>query len=214
MARAREFGLEVALDLAFQCAPDHPYVSEHKEWFRVRPDGSVQYAENPPKKYQDIYPLYFENEHNRELREELRSVVRFWIEQDIHIFRVDNPHTKPFDFWEWLIADIKTEYPEVLFLSEAFTRPKVMYRLSQMGFTQSYTYFAWRNTKSELTGIFHRAHADGGTRIFPPKPLAQHSGHTYGIPPIRRSSRFHDPIGTGSNSGGELWNLRTGLRAL
>jgi starch synthase (maltosyl-transferring) len=154
VARAKEFGLEVALDLAFQCAPDHPYVSEHKEWFRVRPDGSVQYAENPPKKYQDIYPLYFENEHTRELREELRSVVRFWIEQDIHIFRVDNPHTKPFDFWEWLIADIKTEYPEVLFLSEAFTRPKVMYRLSQMGFTQSYTYFAWRNTKSELTEYF------------------------------------------------------------
>jgi starch synthase (maltosyl-transferring) len=154
VARAKEFGLEVALDLAFQCAPDHPYVLEHKEWFRVRPDGSVQYAENPPKKYQDIYPLYFENEHNRELREELRRVVGFWIEQGIRIYRVDNPHTKPFDFWEWLIADIKTEYPEVLFLSEAFTRPKVMYRLSQMGFTQSYTYFAWRNTKSELTEYF------------------------------------------------------------
>jgi len=154
VARAKEFGLEVALDLAFQCAPDHPYVLEHKEWFRVRPDGSVQYAENPPKKYQDIYPLYFENEHNRQLREELRSVVQFWIEQGIRIFRVDNPHTKPFDFWEWLIADIKAAYPEVLFLSEAFTRTKVMHRLSQMGFTQSYTYFAWRNTKSELTEYF------------------------------------------------------------
>jgi starch synthase (maltosyl-transferring) len=154
LARAKEFGLEVAMDLAFQCSPDHPYVSEDKEWFRMRPDGTVQYAENPPKKYQDIYPLYFENEHNRELREELRRVARFWIEQGIRIFRVDNPHTKPFDFWEWLIADLKTEYPEVLFLSEAFTRPKVMYRLSQMGFTQSYTYFAWRNTKSELTEYF------------------------------------------------------------
>jgi starch synthase (maltosyl-transferring) len=154
VARAREFGLEVALDLAFQCAPDHPYVLEHKEWFRVRPDGSVQYAENPPKKYQDIYPLYFENEHSRELWEELRTVVLYWIEQGIRIFRVDNPHTKPFDFWEWLIADIKTRYPEVLFLSEAFTRPKVMYRLSQLGFTQSYTYFAWRNTKPELTEYF------------------------------------------------------------
>ena len=154
VARAKEFGLEVALDLAFQCAPDHPYVLEHKEWFRVRPDGSVQYAENPPKKYQDIYPLYFENEHNRELREELRSVALFWIEQGIRIFRVDNPHTKPFDFWERLIADIKTAYPDVLFLSEAFTRPKVMYRLSQLGFTQSYTYFAWRNTKSEITEYF------------------------------------------------------------
>jgi starch synthase (maltosyl-transferring) len=154
LARAKEFGLEVAMDLAFQCAPDHPYVLEHKEWFRLRPDGTVQYAENPPKKYQDIYPLYFENEHNRELREELRSVALFWIEQGIRIFRVDNPHTKPFDFWEWLIAGIKTVYPEVLFLSEAFTRPKVMRRLSQVGFTQSYTYFAWRNAKSELTDYF------------------------------------------------------------
>jgi len=168
LARAKEFGLEVALDLAFQCAPDHPYVSEHKEWFRMRPDGTVQYAENPPKKYQDIYPLYFENEHNRELWEELRSVVLFWIEQGIRIFRVDNPHTKPFDFWEWLIADIKTEYPEVLFLSEAFTRPKVMYRLSQMGFTQSYTYFAWRNTKSELTEYFTELTQTGVREYFRP----------------------------------------------
>ena len=154
VARAKEFGLEVALDIAFQCAPDHPYVLEHQEWFRMRPDGSVQYAENPPKKYQDIYPLNFEIEHNRELWEELRSVVVYWIEQGIRIFRVDNPHTKPFDFWEWLITDIKTQYPEALFLSEAFTRPKVMYRLSQLGFTQSYTYFAWRNTKSELMEYF------------------------------------------------------------
>lgn len=154
VARAKEFGLEVALDIAFQCAPDHPYVSQHKEWFRVRPDGSVQYAENPPKKYQDIYPLNFETEHSRELWEELRSVVLYWIEQGIRIFRVDNPHTKPFDFWEWLIADIKTKYPEVLFLSEAFTRPKVMHRLSRLGFTQSYTYFTWRNTKPELMEYF------------------------------------------------------------
>jgi len=154
VARAKEFGLEVALDIAFQCAPDHPYVLQHKEWFHVRPDGSVQYAENPPKKYQDIYPLNFETEHRRELWEELSSVVLYWIEQGIRIFRVDNPHTKPFDFWEWLIAGIKTKYPEVLFLSEAFTRPKVMYRLSQLGFTQSYTYFAWRNTKAELMEYF------------------------------------------------------------
>ncbi len=154
VARAKECGLEVALDIAFQCAPDHPYVLQRKEWFHVRPDGSVQYAENPPKKYQDIYPLNFENEHSRELCEELSSVVLYWIEQGIRIFRVDNPHTKPFDFWEWLIAGIKTKYPEVLFLSEAFTRPKVMYRLSKLGFTQSYTYFAWRNTKAELMEYF------------------------------------------------------------
>jgi starch synthase (maltosyl-transferring) len=154
LAKAKEFGLEVALDLAFQCTPDHPYVKEHKEWFRLLPDGSVQYAENPPKKYQDIYPLYFENDQANELCEELRRVVLYWIEQGVRIFRVDNPHTKPFEFWEWLINDIKSQYPDVLFLAEAFTRPKVMYRLAKLGFTQSYTYFAWRNTKWELTEYF------------------------------------------------------------
>ncbi len=152
--KAREQGLEVALDIAFQCSPDHPYVKEHPEWFRIRPDGSVQYAENPPKKYQDIYPLDFETADWRALWEELRSVVRFWIDQGVRIFRVDNPHTKPFDFWEWLIGGLKEEFPETIFLSEAFTRPKVMYRLAKAGFTQSYTYFAWRNSKWELTEYF------------------------------------------------------------
>ena len=155
LARARELGLEVALDLAYQCAPDHPYVKDHREWFRARPDGTVQYAENPPKKYQDIYPFDFETEQSQALWEELRSVVLYWIDQGVRIFRVDNPHTKPFDFWEWLITDIKSRYPEVLFLAEAFTRPKVMYELAKLGFTQSYTYFAWRNTKSELTEYFN-----------------------------------------------------------
>ena len=131
LARARELGLEVALDLAYQCAPDHPYVKDHREWFRARPDGTVQYAENPPKKYQDIYPFDFETERSKELWEELRSVVLYWIEQGVRIFRVDNPHTKPFEFWEWLITDIKSRYPDVLFLAEAFTRPKVMYRIGQ-----------------------------------------------------------------------------------
>jgi starch synthase (maltosyl-transferring) len=154
LAKAREHGLEIALDLAFQCTPDHPYVNEHKEWFRLLPDGSVQYAENPPKKYQDIYPLYFENDHASELCEELKRVVLYWIGQGVRIFRVDNPHTKPFEFWEWLINDIKNQYPDVLFLAEAFTRPKVMYHLAKLGFTQSYTYFAWRNTKWELTEYF------------------------------------------------------------
>jgi starch synthase (maltosyl-transferring) len=154
MARAKQLGLEVALDLAYQCAPDHPYVREHKEWFRMRPDGSVQYAENPPKKYQDIYPLDFETEKSQELWEELRSIVLHWIEQGVRIFRVDNPHTKPFDFWEWLITDIKNRHPDVLFLAEAFTRPKVMYQLAKLGFTQSYTYFAWRNAKPELMEYF------------------------------------------------------------
>ncbi len=154
VSRARQLGLEVALDLAYQCAPDHPYVKEHKDWFRMRPDGTVQYAENPPKKYQDIYPFDFETEKSQQLWEELRSVVLYWIEQGVRIFRVDNPHTKPFDFWEWLITDIKSRYPDVVFLAEAFTRPKVMYELAKLGFTQSYTYFAWRNAKWELTEYF------------------------------------------------------------
>jgi starch synthase (maltosyl-transferring) len=154
LARAKRLGLEVALDLAYQCAPDHPYVKEHKEWFRMRPDGTVQYAENPPKKYQDIYPFDFETDQSQELWEELRSVVLYWIEQGIRIFRVDNPHTKPFDFWAWMITDIKSRHPDVLFLAEAFTRPKVMYELAKLGFTQSYTYFAWRNTKWELMEYF------------------------------------------------------------
>ncbi len=147
----RLHGMEVALDIAFQCTPDHPYVKEHPEWFVWRPDGTVQYAENPPKKYQDIYPLNFESEGWRELWEELRSVVEYWMEQGVHIFRVDNPHTKPFSFWEWLIMEVRQARPEVIFLSEAFTRPEVMYRLAKLGFNQSYTYFAWRNTNWELT---------------------------------------------------------------
>ncbi|MDY6917027.1 MAG: alpha-1,4-glucan--maltose-1-phosphate maltosyltransferase [Chloroflexota bacterium] len=154
VSKAREYGIEVALDLAFHCTPDHPYVSEHPEWFRHRPDGSVQYAENPPKRYQDIYPLDYETDHSQELWEELKSVVTFWIEQGVRTFRVDNPHTKPFQFWQWLIEQVKAEHGDVIFLSEAFTRPKIMYQLAKLGFTQSYTYFAWRNTKWELTQYF------------------------------------------------------------
>jgi starch synthase (maltosyl-transferring) len=152
--KAKDHGIEIALDIAFQCSPDHPYIREHPEWFRLRPDGSVQYAENPPKKYEDIYPLQFETAHWRELWEELKSVILFWIDQGVRIFRVDNPHTKPLTFWEWLIDEVKRDNPEVIFLSEAFTRPKIMYRLAKVGFAQSYTYFAWRNTKWELTEYF------------------------------------------------------------
>jgi starch synthase (maltosyl-transferring) len=148
--KAKTHGIELAMDLAFQCSPDHPYVKEHPDWFRWRPDGSIQFAENPPKKYEDIIPLNFEMENWKELWEKLKSIVLFWIEKGVRIFRVDNPHTKPFSFWEWLIKEIKEEYPDVIFLSEAFTRPKVMYRLAKLGMTQSYTYFAWRNTKREL----------------------------------------------------------------
>jgi starch synthase (maltosyl-transferring) len=151
---AEERGLAVALDLAFQCSPDHPYIREHPEWFRHRPDGSIQYAENPPKKYEDIVPFDFESDARRELWTELLSIVRFWIDQGVRIFRVDNPHTKPFAFWEWLIAEVKRDQPDAIFLAEAFTRPKVMYRLAKAGFTQSYTYFAWRNTVWELTQYY------------------------------------------------------------
>ena len=154
VTKAKESGIEIALDIAFQCAPDHPYAREHPEWFRKRPDGSIQYAENPPKKYQDIYPLDFETDHWKELWDELKSIIVFWCEQGVRIFRVDNPHTKAFPFWEWAIAEVKKDYPEALFLAEAFTRPKVMYRLAKLGFSQSYTYFAWRNTKWELTQYF------------------------------------------------------------
>jgi starch synthase (maltosyl-transferring) len=153
-AKARGLGIELALDLAFQCSPDHPYVKEHPEWFRHRPDGSIQYAQNPPKKYEDIYPFDFENEPSGELCQELKSIVGYWVEQGIRIFRVDNPHTKPFSFWEWLIEGVRRDHPDVIFLAEAFTRPKVMYRLAKLGFTQSYTYFAWKNTKPELTEYF------------------------------------------------------------
>ena len=135
VTKAKESGIEIALDIAFQCAPDHPYAREHPEWFRKRPDGSIQYAENPPKKYQDIYPLDFETDHWKELWDELKSIIVFWCEQGVRIFRVDNPHTKAFPFWEWAIAEVKKNYPEALFLAEAFTRPKVMYRLAKSGFS-------------------------------------------------------------------------------
>ena len=150
-AQARAHGLEIALDLAFQCAPDHPYVREHPDWFLWRPDGTVQYAENPPKKYQDVLPFHFETKDWEALWRELADVVRFWIAKGVLIFRVDNPHTKPFAFWHWLISTIRADHPDVIFLAEAFTRPRIMARLGKLGFSQSYTYFTWRNTKAELT---------------------------------------------------------------
>ena len=151
-ARAR--GMELALDIAFQCAPDHPWVREHPEWFRKRPDGSIQYAENPPKKYQDIYPLDFDTSDWQGLWHALRDVFLFWIGQGVQIFRVDNPHTKVYPFWEWCIGELKRDHPDVILLSEAFTRPHVMHRLAKLGFTQSYTYFTWRGSKHELTTYF------------------------------------------------------------
>ena len=150
LEKAGESGLEVAMDIAFQCSPDHPYVKEHPDWFRRRPDGSIHYAENPPKKYQDIYPFDFLTDDWENLWAELRNVVLFWVGRGVRIFRVDNPHTKPFAFWEWLIREVHKVNPEVVFLAEAFTRPKVMYHLAHVGFSQSYTFFTWKNTRSEL----------------------------------------------------------------
>ncbi|MFZ0745050.1 MAG: alpha-1,4-glucan--maltose-1-phosphate maltosyltransferase [Terracidiphilus sp.] len=151
VAMAKKLDLAVALDIAFQAAPDHPYVREHESWFRKRPDGTIQYAENPPKKYQDIYPFDFESEDWCGMWAEFKSVFLYWIGMGVTIFRVDNPHTKAFPFWEWVITEIKRDHPEALFLAEAFTRPKIMYRLAKLGFSQSYTYFPWRNLKGELT---------------------------------------------------------------
>jgi len=147
--RARQLGIEIALDYALQCAPDHPWVGSHPEWFTTKPDGTIAYAENPPKKYQDIYPLNFDNDPDG-LYEECRRVLEVWIDAGIKIFRVDNPHTKPLDFWHWLIGAVKKKHPDVLFLAEAFTLPAMMHELAKIGFTQSYTYFTWRNTKYEL----------------------------------------------------------------
>ena len=166
--RADDHGIEIALDIAFQCSPDHPWVREHPEWFRKRADGSIQYAENPPKKYQDIYPFDFESPQWREMWNALAGVFEYWIQQGVRIFRVDNPHTKAFPFWEWAITRIRAAQPEVIFLSEAFTRPKVMHRLAKVGFSQSYTYFTWRNTKQELTDYFSDLSQGVGREYFRP----------------------------------------------
>ncbi|TMG90491.1 MAG: DUF3416 domain-containing protein, partial [Betaproteobacteria bacterium] len=168
VAAARKLGIDIALDIALQCAPDHPYVKEHPEWFRRRADGSIQYAENPPKKYEDIYPFNFATSTATALWEEIKGIFDYWIAQGVHVFRVDNPHTKPFALWEWLIGEIKRDHPQVIFLSEAFTRPRVMHRLAKLGFSQSYTYFAWRNTKAELTDYFTELTATDSREYFRP----------------------------------------------
>jgi len=164
----RAHGMEIAMDIAFQAAPDHPWVRDHPAWFRKRPDGTIQYAENPPKKYQDIYPIDFETPDWRALWVALRDVFLYWVRQGVEIFRVDNPHTKPFVFWEWVIAEIRRENPDVILLSEAFTRPRVMHRLAKLGFTQSYTYFTWRTTREEITEYFEELAASEAREYFRP----------------------------------------------
>lgn len=165
---ARDHAIELAMDLAFQCSPDHPWVSEHPEWFRHRPDGTIACAENPPKRYEDIFPFDFSSPNWEELWNALLEVTLVWIRRGVRIFRVDNPHTKPFAFWEWMISQVRSNHPEVIFLSEAFTRPHVMHRLAKLGFDQSYTYFTWRNSKAELTGYFEElAHGPGANYLRP-----------------------------------------------
>ena len=209
---ARDHGLELALDIAYQCSPDHPYASEHPEWFRHRPDGTIQYAENPPKKYQDIYPFDFESPAWVELWRELTDVVLYWCQQGIRVFRVDNPHTKPFAFWEFLIGEVKQRYPESIFLAEAFTRPKIMYRLAKVGFTQSYTYFTWRNSQAEFIEYFTELTQTEVREFFRPNlwpntpdilPPHLQTGGPLGI---HYSARF------GRHAGRQLRHLRTALR--
>ena len=150
LKNAKKLGIDIAMDIAFQCSPDHPYVKEHPQWFKWNPDGTIKFAENPPKKYEDIIPFDFECEDWKNLWMELKSIIDYWIEKGVSIFRIDNPHTKPFNFWEWLITEVHKKNPEIIFLAEAFTRPRLMEQLAGFGFTQSYTYFTWRNSKKEI----------------------------------------------------------------
>jgi starch synthase (maltosyl-transferring) len=165
---ANSYGIDIAMDLAYQCAPDHPYVKSHPQWFKWRPDGTVQYAENPPKKYQDVLPINFESDDWKALWQELKSIITFWADKGIKIFRVDNPHTKSFAFWEWVIAEVKKDYPETIFLAEAFTRPKIMARLAKIGFTQSYTYFTWRTAKQEIMEYINELNLSDSRNFFRP----------------------------------------------
>jgi starch synthase (maltosyl-transferring) len=186
VAAAAEQGLEVALDLALQCAPDHPWVEKHPEWFTIKPDGSIAYAENPPKKYQDIYPVNFDTDREG-IYTEVLHLVRHWVKHGVRIFRVDNPHTKPLDFWHWLIWQVKQVHPDVVFLAEAFTRPAMMHTLGKIGFTQSYTYFTWRTAKWELTEYLHELVASADymrPNFFVNTPDILHASLQYGGPPM------------------------------
>ncbi len=189
VAAAREAGLEVAIDLALQCAPDHPWAREHPEWFTRRVDGTIAYAENPPKKYQDIYPLNFDDDPTG-LYAEIRRVVELWISRGVTVFRVDNPHTKPMEFWEWLIAGVNTDHPEIIFLAEAFTRPAMMATLGKIGFQQSYTYFTWRTTKSEIAGYLEYLAGESADymrpNFWPNTPDILHPFLQFGGPPAFR----------------------------
>ena len=211
VARAGELGLEVALDLALQCAPDHPWATSHPEWFTTRVDGSIAYAENPPKKYQDIYPINFDNDPEGIYQEVLR-IVRLWMSHGIKTFRVDNPHTKPVSFWERLIGQLRIDEPDLIFLAEAFTRPAMMNTLGRVGFQQSYTYFTWRNAKWEIEEYLTRAVRRCGG-VVPAQLLRQHPGHPHRVPAVRRADGLPAARRPRGHPGAELGRLRR-LRAL
>jgi starch synthase (maltosyl-transferring) len=187
VAQARRNGMEVALDIALQCSPDHPWVSEHPEWFTTRADGTIAYAENPPKKYQDIYPLNFDNDPAG-IYAEVRRVIQVWIDHGVTLFRVDNPHTKPVEFWQWIIADVAKAHPEVIWLAEAFTKPPMMKALAKVGFQQSYTYYAWRNQRWEIAGILPRARRSR-PRLHAAQLLADDARHPHAVHAVRRPRR-------------------------
>ena len=202
-------GMELALDLAIQASPDHPWVREHPEWFSHAPDGTIKFAENPPKKYQDIYPIEFGNddpEQRMALWTAWRDIVLTWVERGIRIFRVDNPHTKPIAFWRWLIADVQREHPDVIFLSEAFTRPKMMQQLAKIGFSQSYTYFTWRETRDELREYFTELTQTQMREYFRAEPVHQHAGHQP-APPGPRPAGLRDPQRAGRHARQQLRDL-------
>ena len=206
---ARQMGLEVALDYALQCSPDHPWVTEHPDWFVHRPDGSIRYAENPPKRYQDIYPLNFATRDRARMWNAMRDVMLFWCDHGVRVFRVDNPHTKPLHFWEWLIAQVRRAHPDTLFLAEAFTRPRVMHNLAKVGFTQSYTYFTWRNAKWELTEYLTELSSPPGVDYFRPNfwpntPDILHATLQYGGPAAFRLRLVLAALGAAS------WGLYSG----
>ena len=186
IAAAKRAGVEIALDFAIQCSPDHPWLKAHPEWFNRRPDGTLKYAENPPKRYQDIYNVNFESPDWRNLWQALLQVVLGWVDAGVTVFRVDNPHTKPVPFWEWLIGEVRSEHPDVIFLAEAFTRPSMMTTLAKLGFAQSYTYFTWKNSKAELVEYVEQLIA--WSQFYRPNAFVEHAGHPPRVPAARRAA--------------------------
>ena len=210
----RGLDMEVALDFAIQCSPDHPWLKQHPEWFKRRPDGSIKYAENPPKKYEDIVNPDFYCADRIALWQALRDVILFWVQQGVRIFRVDNPHTKPFPFWEWLIHEVQARDPNVLFLSEAFSRPKIMKGLAKLGFSQSYSYFTWRTAQGRAAGVSQRDHAPSRARLLPAEFLRQHARHPAGASAEGRAVDVQVPRGAGGDAVGRTTASTMALSSL